>query len=468
VTTIAAPKSRAPHDDAIKLARKAVAAAMPTDSLKAIAALRKRLDALEMQHVDAALARGCTWRDIAEAMGVSRQAAHRKHTARLAAAAAAVEEQSLAGRRLVILGPARAAVALARQEAAYVNSRLVGTEHLLVGLVRQREGHTAAALANLGLTLDKVRHCAQASAVRAATPRPTTSARPAGPPARARRSRVARAPRSSRRCTRPSTSATSTSASSTSCLPCCATTARARCSASSAWGSAPRPSRPSFARCGLRPHHARRQVGRRCPRLAREARRSYRDEMAAVRNMTAQELLQYSHEPFTGFAGAGRTELIAGRLIEMEPAGGVHGVVAAQICGLLTLHVLPRGLGKVFGAETGYLLARDPDTVRAPDASFLSWERIDAMGGIPAGYLPGAPDLAFEVVSPGDRTAEVESKTRTWLAAGAKAVVVVEPRQRTAAVHRPDASTRTHGGSDTLGLDDVLAGFNPTLAAIFD
>jgi Uma2 family endonuclease len=183
--------------------------------------------------------------------------------------------------------------------------------------------------------------------------------------------------------------------------------------------------------------------------------------MGALRTMTAQELLQYRHEPF-------RTELIRGRLVEMEPAGGLHGLVAAQICGLLTAHVLPRGLGKVFGAETGYLLSSNPDTVRAPDASFLSRERIETMGGITTGYLPGAPDLAFEVASPRDRRGEVDGKTRSWLQAGAQAVVVVDPVWRTATIHRHDSPAVELSRSDDVALDGVCPGFRPPLAAFFD
>ena len=90
--------------------------------------------------------------------------------------------------------------------------------------------------------------------------------------------------------------------------------------------------------------------------------------MSALRNMTAEELFHYSHPPF-------RTELVAGRLFEMEPAGALHGAAAARICRLLANHVIMRELGEVFGAETGYVLETDPDTVRAPDASYVSSER---------------------------------------------------------------------------------------------
>jgi Uma2 family endonuclease len=75
----------------------------------------------------------------------------------------------------------------------------------------------------------------------------------------------------------------------------------------------------------------------------------------------------------------------------------------------LAQHVEERGLGAVYAAETGFLLGRDPDTVRAPDAAFVRRERVEEVGET-EGYWPGAPDLAVEVVSPGDAYAEVEGK----------------------------------------------------------
>jgi Uma2 family endonuclease len=172
--------------------------------------------------------------------------------------------------------------------------------------------------------------------------------------------------------------------------------------------------------------------------------------------MTAQELLHYSHEPF-------RTELVAGRLVEMEPAGALHGAAAARICRLLANHVVAHALGEVFGAETGYALETGPDTVRAPDASFVSRARIDALGGIPSEYFPGPPDLAFEVTSPRDSRGDVQSKTRSWLAAGTRVVVVVDPRRRVATIHRPDGASHRFSGADVLDLSDVVPGLAPTV-----
>ena len=142
--------------------------------------------------------------------------------------------------------------------------------------------------------------------------------------------------------------------------------------------------------------------------------------------MTAQELLEYSHEPF-------QQELIDGILYEMEPPGAEHGVISMHVGALLAVHVASRQLGVAFAAETGFKLSSGPDTVRAPDVAFVAIERVPA-SGIPQGYWPGPPDLAIEVVSQHDRRPKVEAKAREWIAAGARAVVVLDPPSRTATV----------------------------------
>jgi Uma2 family endonuclease len=83
----------------------------------------------------------------------------------------------------------------------------------------------------------------------------------------------------------------------------------------------------------------------------------------------------------------------------------------------------------------GFLLARNPDTVGAPDAAFVRRERVEEVGEV-EGYWPGAPDLAVEVVSPGDAYVEVEGKVTEWLRAGTRMVIVVDPANRTVKIHR--------------------------------
>ena len=157
-----------------------------------------------------------------------------------------------------------------------------------------------------------------------------------------------------------------------------------------------------------------------------------------------------------------RYELVCGEVRKMTPASNVHGKIAALVTASLVQHVLVNRLGSVYAAETGFRLASDPDTVRAPDAAFVSQARLDAVGSV-AGYWPGAPDLAVEVVSPGDRSGEVAA----WLAAGTQMVVVVEPPQRTVVVYRADGVTRTLREGDVLEGGEVVPGWKVPVAALF-
>jgi Uma2 family endonuclease len=175
--------------------------------------------------------------------------------------------------------------------------------------------------------------------------------------------------------------------------------------------------------------------------------------------MTAQELFEYSHQPY-------RQELVGGRLFEMEPPGAEHGAVAMRIALLLASAVEKAGLGIVFGSEVGFHLASDPDTVRAPDVAFVARERVPATG-IPRGYWPGPPDLAVEVVSPNDRHSEVEGKALSWLDAGTRAVVVVDPPLRTATVYRARHDIRILTADESLGLGDVVPGWSPLVGEFF-
>ncbi len=176
--------------------------------------------------------------------------------------------------------------------------------------------------------------------------------------------------------------------------------------------------------------------------------------------MTADELLRYS-EPGV------RTELVKGELIRMSPSGGPHGKVTVRVGGLLDAFVRARGLGVVFGAETGFILARDPDTVRAPDAAFVSKARLPG-GKVPEGFFPAAPDLAVEVLSPDDRATEVEAKVQEYLDAGTRAVWVFSPKTRSLTVHRPGGEARRLGPEDVLDGGDLLPGFTMKVADFFD
>jgi Uma2 family endonuclease len=160
----------------------------------------------------------------------------------------------------------------------------------------------------------------------------------------------------------------------------------------------------------------------------------------------------------------GRCELVRGELRRMIPPGFLHGRITMRLTRPIVNYVEAHGLGTVVAAETGFLLGRNPDTVRAPDIAFV---RAARGPGPQHGYFPGAPDLAVEVLSPDDRPGYVREKVAEWLEAGACQVWVVDPRVRTVTVHAPPKKPRVLRETDTLDGGDVLLGFALAVREIF-
>jgi Uma2 family endonuclease len=182
--------------------------------------------------------------------------------------------------------------------------------------------------------------------------------------------------------------------------------------------------------------------------------------MSTISLTTADELLALP-------SGLGeRYELVSGELRIMSPGGWKHGNVISNIHGKLFNHVVLNNLGVLFGAETGFRLASDPDTVRAPDVAFIAKENVPA--SLPeTGFWPGAPDLAVEVLSPNDRMGEVDEKIKAWLNAGTRSVWVVDPQLETVTVYnsRTDVMLKTVG--EKIDGGSVLPGFECAVRELF-
>jgi Uma2 family endonuclease len=183
--------------------------------------------------------------------------------------------------------------------------------------------------------------------------------------------------------------------------------------------------------------------------------------MTTTRLITAEELLVM---PDDGMLH----ELVKGELHTMPPPGDEHGDITFQLGLHLGQYVQAHRLGKVYAAETGFLLARAPDTVRAADVAFVRRDRLTPRQ---RGYRAIAPDLVAEVVSPSDSAREVADKVRDWLAAGTQLVLVVEPARRTLTVHRlsaegaPTSVVLSEG--DTLDADPVVPGWRLPMRVLF-
>jgi transposase-like protein len=140
-----------------QLARDTVQIADPETALRALTALRQELDATEPEIVRRALQAGASWSQIARALGVTKQAAHRKYRHLFEQAWGEGPD----GPRVLVSAEARRAVKFAREEAERLGQPAVGTEHILLGILRCPETHAVAALSAEGITLDAARACLQ-------------------------------------------------------------------------------------------------------------------------------------------------------------------------------------------------------------------------------------------------------------------------------------------------------------------
>ena len=179
--------------------------------------------------------------------------------------------------------------------------------------------------------------------------------------------------------------------------------------------------------------------------------------MSTIAEHTADEL--FANPP------DGPWELLRGELRSMSPAGSKHGWVVSRITRSLTGFVEDHNLGYVFGAETGFIIEKDPDTVRAPDVAFVRSDRV--AGELPDQFFPGAPDIAIEVLSPSDSASAVEEKSEGWLNAGCHEVWLVDPRRKTDSQRK-----MSEGGMVTRAVQelssDLLPGFGLVVSSIFE
>ena len=180
--------------------------------------------------------------------------------------------------------------------------------------------------------------------------------------------------------------------------------------------------------------------------------------MATTTLLTAEEFLAFPetlHKP----------ELVKGEIVEMAPVGGYHGDTQRKLAMLMGMHVDRGGYGALV-VELGFRLAADPDTVRAPDVSFISAEQLRTTP-LSAGFYPGSPAIAAEVVSPGDTATQLDAKVQDYLHAGTRLVWVVNPGTRSVVVYSPDGQIRILGADDVLTGGAVLPDFQIHVSDLF-
>ena len=161
----------------------------------------------------------------------------------------------------------------------------------------------------------------------------------------------------------------------------------------------------------------------------------------------------------------GPCELVRGELIMMTPAGFRHGNIEANLIIVLGTWNRVQRAGRILSGDTGFILERDPDTVRSPDVAFVCNERLPDT--LPEGFFPGPPDLAIEIRSPEDRPEAIRAKIAEYLRLGVQVVWDVDPKSKQVIVHRAGNESRAHSEDDTLTAPGLLPEFELRVGEVF-
>lgn len=140
----------------------------------------------------------------------------------------------------------------------------------------------------------------------------------------------------------------------------------------------------------------------------------------------------------------------------MTTADPLRGRVMARLTWRLAQHAEETGLGEVYAAETGAFPGLRG--AQAPDLAFVRQERQG---------IAGAPDLAIEIRSSLEPAAVTSAKVRTWLAAGTKIVLVIDPAMQSVAVHRSRGGVKLLRGDDVLEVPALLPGWAVRVGDLF-
>jgi Uma2 family endonuclease len=175
----------------------------------------------------------------------------------------------------------------------------------------------------------------------------------------------------------------------------------------------------------------------------------------------------WTDEEFMALPNDGhRYEIVSGELIDMGNSGALHGYVCSLLLAALIGYILPQKLGVILDSSTTFKMKNG--NKRSPDIAFFAKERLPGMTELPTGFLDGAPDLAVEVLSPGNTVEEIDDKIVEYFENGARLVWVISPNQHYVLVYRsaqePDRLLKS---ADFLDGEEVIPGFTFSVANLF-
>lgn len=171
-------------------------------------------------------------------------------------------------------------------------------------------------------------------------------------------------------------------------------------------------------------------------------------------------------EELAAMDDVGPAELVKGELVRMSPVGHPHGFYEGNFVVALGIFVRKHKLGRVLSGEVGIYTGRNPDTIRAADAAFISNERLAQVQS--KSYLDIAPELVVEVLSLDDRWSTINQKIDEYFAIGVQQVWIADPDRRQVYVYHSPTQIERFAVGEELSGGAVLPGFKVPVAELFD
>lgn len=158
-------------------------------------------------------------------------------------------------------------------------------------------------------------------------------------------------------------------------------------------------------------------------------------------------------------------ELHRGEVVEMSRPKKPHGIVSGNIARILGNYSFAVGRGYVLTNDTGVVLEETPGTVVGPDVAYC----VDANNydDVEPKWVETPPVLAVEVLSPTDRTGDVNAKIADYQRAGVRVVWLADPEGKTVTVYRDKQNLVVLKQADDLVGGEDLPGFSCKVADFF-
>jgi len=158
-------------------------------------------------------------------------------------------------------------------------------------------------------------------------------------------------------------------------------------------------------------------------------------------------------------------EIVNGELVNVGNSGMEHGNIGIFLGGLIEIFVRQHRLGVTCDSSTAFKLKAG--NKRSPDVSFVGKERLIGLTRLPKGFFEGAPDLAVEIISPGNTFEEIHTKIEEYFESGTKLLWVIHPDEKFVLVYhspQPDCLLKSN---DILDGEDVILNFKVSVSELF-